>query len=246
MLGSLGVGDSRRKKGKEYIARNVTPLMETTRRFMDGEMSELQVMEQLAREDADGWSVAGAKDAWTHASGELNNALLGGSGGGGVGTGAGAGAGAGVGPEGGGVGGGGSLGGGGSSSSSDSVAGGGKGGGAGGKLTAAQAEKVAVEKAAAEKAAADSAAAAAAAASRVHSDPSVLYREFKHFRDNCDLLNIRKHADMDSMFFSLMLSDLERKAAANERDVRQEETASTPLHSTHSFVRVPLYTTVCS
>jgi hypothetical protein len=62
-LSRAGLGDSHRQKGKEYITRNVVPLMEATQRFMEGEMSELELIEELAREDASGWSVAGAKEA---------------------------------------------------------------------------------------------------------------------------------------------------------------------------------------
>jgi hypothetical protein len=92
--------------------------------------------------------------------------------------------------------------------------------GAAGKLTSAQAARAAVAAIAAEKAAADSAAAAARAAAAVHRDPGVLFQQFKYFRDNCDLLNIRRIANMDSMFFAVVLHDMERSLAANERDAR--------------------------
>ena len=59
--GYLRGGDSeRRKAGKRYIAVNITPLASATRRFLTGGVSERRLVEELATCDANGWAVAGA------------------------------------------------------------------------------------------------------------------------------------------------------------------------------------------
>ena len=60
--GWLRGGDApRRRAGKKYVARNVAPLAAATRRFLEGGVSERRLVEELAAPDASGWAVAGAQ-----------------------------------------------------------------------------------------------------------------------------------------------------------------------------------------
>ena len=57
LLGAVA-GNGARRKGKQYISRNVVPLMEKSLLALDGELSEAELLDQLA-DDGAGYSVAG-------------------------------------------------------------------------------------------------------------------------------------------------------------------------------------------
>ena len=179
---NVAFGDKNRRRGKAYIARNVTPLMNATRRFLDHELSEMRLLEELAEENAEGWAVAGARAALERRKTmeEGGDTRDGGWGfGGGVGG----------------------FGGAGRDHRAHA-----HGSNTAGKLTAAQQAQRDAEAAAA--AAAD----AARSEEFDHGDdPELLFREFQHFRDNVDLMTMRDAADADAHVFNVLLDDIERR-----------------------------------
>ena len=159
------------------MASNVTALMHATRSFMEGDMVESQVVELLARQDIDGWSVAGAKDARE-----------------------------------------GNQGGGGDMYDCDlvnSLGADGDGDAPRRKLTASQMEMRKWK--AADK---QAAAAAAAAANMMQGDSDMLYQAFKHFRENCNMMNIRWDVHGVVQYLGILLSDMKARVGTKHRDVR--------------------------
>ena len=221
--GWLRGGDApRRRAGKKYIARNVAPLAAATRRFLKGGVSERRLVEELAAPDANGWAVAGAQahlEAFRVFRGEEDLAALTREA---------------------------------VFDASDGAA------PLGGRLTAAQQERERARREAERREALASSASAganrasgepgvndsglpggatgasasvSAGASKpelVRDDVDALFRAFKNFRDNVDLMAMRDGAVDDAFVFEILLEDMERRAEA----VGAKDVSLAPLHAT--------------
>lgn len=225
--GYLRGGDSeRRKAGKRYIAVNITPLASATRRFLTGGVSERRLVEELATCDANGWAVAGAnahleaikqfrgEDASGAGTGwdtELDSHRTG--------------------PD--------------DQSTFKSQV--------GGRLTAAQQERERARREEAERAARAMELAKMGTSSasdddttdgvsdktpygsthetsldRCRDDVDTLFRAFKNFRDNVDLMAMRDGAVDDAFVFEILLEDMEKRAAS----VGSTDISLAPLQAT--------------
>ena len=220
--GWLRGGDTRRRRaGKKYVARNVAPLAAATRRFLEGGVSERRLVEELAAPDASGWAVAGAQahlEAFRAFRGEEDLAA----------------------------------------STREAAFDSGDSGHSplGGRLTAAQQERERARREAERREALAASASAGAShafgeagetgesdASRtrangasgatsrkelVRDDVDALFRAFKNFRDNVDLMAMRDGAVDDAFVFEILLEDMERRA----EEVGAKDVSLAPLHAT--------------
>ena len=221
--GWLSGGDApRRRAGKKYVARNVAPLAAATRRFLEGGVSERRLVEELAAPDASGWAVAGAQahlEAFRAFRGEDPAAST---------REAAFDAGDGAAP----------LGGrltaaqqererarreaerrealAASASAGANQSGSGENGGddpdPSGAATGASVDASASEK----------------TNEPVRDDVDALFRAFKNFRDNVDLMAMRDGAVDDAFVFEILLEDMERRAEA----VGAKDVCLAPLHAT--------------
>ena len=206
--------DARTRRGRAYVTRNARAMIDATRRFLDGDVTERGLLEEMLR-DADreshgGWTPAGARTAW--------NAL------GGVGPDAGGGQQKGS-----------------SANGSDASSGGGGAPFSAGKQTAAQRAALRAARAAADGGldeggtrggnGANEEAAGLPSAQGVGSsssseleddadaalleDPDDMWRAFWRFRDVVDLVSARDAAADDADVFEVLLDDIEARLGAS-------------------------------
>ena len=218
--GWLRGGDTqRRKAGKKYIAKNVAPLANATRSFLNGGVSERRLVDALAGFDKNGWSVAGAaahRDAFLAFRGE--DGLSGGSNGWDARehdfneT---------------------------TKLQNQTL----------GRLTAAQQErerarveterlKFDLAKAGTSSSGRDDDSSSGNESSGVapndiftetqRDDVDVLFRAFKNFRDNVDLMAMRDGAVDDAFVFEILLEDMEKRAG----EMGADDVSLAPLHAT--------------
>ncbi len=223
--GWLRGGDApRRRAGKKYVARNVAPLAAATRRFLEGGVSERRLVEELAAPDASGWAVAGAQahlEAFRAFRGEEDPAALTRE--------AAFDAGDGAAP----------LGGrltaaqqererarreaerrealAASVSAGVNQSGSGENGGDDPDPSGAATGASVVDASASEN-----------TNEPVRDDVDALFRAFKNFRDNVDLMAMRDGAVDDAFVFEILLEDMERRAEA----VGAKDVCLAPLHAT--------------